>query len=84
MGRRGSAAVAGSHRTRGHVTNQPQTLPRTEENHCLKQQNEGSSEKTRPTAAEQTENRKQKKAVAIVVGMKKEGETKQQYIPVKY
>jgi hypothetical protein len=84
MGRRGSAAAARSHRTRRHAANRPKTLPRTEGSRCPKQQNEGRSEKTRPTAAEQTENRRQKKAVAVVVGMKKEEETKLRYIPVKY
>jgi hypothetical protein len=38
----------------------------------------------RPTAAEQTENRRQKKDVAVVISMRKEEETKQRYIPVKY
>ncbi len=76
MGERGSAAMARSSRTRRHAVNRPKTLPRTKGSRCLKRQNKGRSEKTRPTAAEQTKNQRQKRAVAIVVGIKKEEETK--------
>jgi hypothetical protein len=84
MGRHGSATVARSHRPRRYAANQLKTLPRTNGSRCPKQQNEGRSKKSWPTAAKQTKNRRQKKAVAVVVGMRKEEETKLRYILVKY
>jgi hypothetical protein len=76
--------VACSHRTKKHAVNRSKTLTRTEGSCCLEQQNEGKCKKTRPTAAEQTKNQRQKKAVAVVVGMRKEEETRLRYILVKY